>query len=386
MRCLTSTCRVVSALPSLNDGKQRRDRRVPRELPFVDQRREEQRRHRLGVRRDHEERVAVDRGRFAELAGAEPAGEDDLAVLDQPDGDAGHAERHAASLDERANLGHALVVERVRLPAGERLALIALREQAIEDERHLRETLLRGGLGHVLDDDGPDVAAAHGGRGHIAPFVRRRLVGIPLPIGPAVAVGRGRGHLERPLRVRLVRRPCRLHRGIRVGSPHVDEGDVRVGFGRLEDRRCASDVDGPPGWRDERRTEDGRARRVRREPLRLRANSQRGNERTGEGEFTDDFLKLLENSFARDWRKPRTWPWTRVAWAYGFALVGVTSVVGMSLLISALSASPPARAPAVLVVTSQQFRVSRVTPQSNRQSQMLVTSSLTSWHDRGVHE
>jgi hypothetical protein len=72
--------------------------------------------------------------------------------------------------------------------------------------------------------------------------------------------------------------------------------------------------------------------------------------------ITDDFLKLLENSFARDWRKPRTWPWTRVAWAYGFALVGVTSVVGMSLLISALSASPPARAPAVLVVTSQQFR------------------------------
>jgi hypothetical protein len=51
--------------------------------------------------------------------------------------------------------------------------------------------------------------------------------------------------------------------------------------------------------------------------------------------ITDDFLKLLEDSFARDWRKPRTWPWTRVAWAYGFALVGVTSGVGMLLLISA---------------------------------------------------
>jgi hypothetical protein len=71
--------------------------------------------------------------------------------------------------------------------------------------------------------------------------------------------------------------------------------------------------------------------------------------------ITDDFLKLLENSFARDWRRPRTWPWTRVAWAYGFALVGVTSGVGMSLLISALSSSPPARAPTV--ETSQQFRV-----------------------------
>ena len=71
--------------------------------------------------------------------------------------------------------------------------------------------------------------------------------------------------------------------------------------------------------------------------------------------ITDDFLKLLEDSFARDWRKPRTWPWTRVAWAYGFALVGVTSGVGLSLLISALSVSPPARAPTV--ETSQQFRL-----------------------------
>ena len=72
--------------------------------------------------------------------------------------------------------------------------------------------------------------------------------------------------------------------------------------------------------------------------------------------ITDDFLRLLEESFARDWRKPRTWPWTRVAWAYGFALVGVTSAVGLSLLISALYTSPPARPPSVLVETSQQFR------------------------------
>jgi hypothetical protein len=72
--------------------------------------------------------------------------------------------------------------------------------------------------------------------------------------------------------------------------------------------------------------------------------------------ITDDFLQLLDDSFARDWRKPRTWPWTRVAWAYGFALVGVTSGVGVSLLISALSASPPTRAPTVFIETSQQFR------------------------------
>jgi hypothetical protein len=74
---------------------------------------------------------------------------------------------------------------------------------------------------------------------------------------------------------------------------------------------------------------------------------------------TDDFLKLLEDSFARDWRKPRTWPWTRVAWAYGFALIGVTVGAGMSLAISALSASLPARTPTVHVDTSEHFSVSR---------------------------
>ena len=72
--------------------------------------------------------------------------------------------------------------------------------------------------------------------------------------------------------------------------------------------------------------------------------------------ITDDFLKLLDDSFARDWRKPRTWPWTRVAWAYGFALAGVTSGLAVSLLISTLSASPPARAPDAHIETTQQFR------------------------------
>src|SRR5580765_7762326 len=41
--------------------------------------------------------------------------------------------------------------------------------------------------------------------------------------------------------------------------------------------------------------------------------------------ITDGFLKLLEGSFARDWRKPRTGTWTRVAWAYGVVMVGVTA-------------------------------------------------------------
>ena len=73
--------------------------------------------------------------------------------------------------------------------------------------------------------------------------------------------------------------------------------------------------------------------------------------------IADDFLRLLEDSFARDWRKPGTWPWTRVAWAYGFALAGVISGVGLSLLLSSISASPSASTPTVLVETSEQFRV-----------------------------
>jgi hypothetical protein len=71
--------------------------------------------------------------------------------------------------------------------------------------------------------------------------------------------------------------------------------------------------------------------------------------------ITDDFLKLLEDSFARDWRKPRTWPWTRVAWAFGFALIGVIAGARVSRAFSAFSASPPPRAPIVRVDTTEHF-------------------------------
>jgi len=42
--------------------------------------------------------------------------------------------------------------------------------------------------------------------------------------------------------------------------------------------------------------------------------------------IADDFLKLLHDSFARDWRNPLTWPWARLAWAYGFALLGALTL------------------------------------------------------------
>jgi hypothetical protein len=74
--------------------------------------------------------------------------------------------------------------------------------------------------------------------------------------------------------------------------------------------------------------------------------------------ITDEFLKLLDDSFARDWRKPRTWPWMRVVWAYGFTLVGATAAVCIGLLISGVvSSSRPAKTPTVHVETSERFRL-----------------------------
>ena len=73
--------------------------------------------------------------------------------------------------------------------------------------------------------------------------------------------------------------------------------------------------------------------------------------------ITDDFLKLLDDSFGRDWRSPRTWPWMRMLWAYGFTLAGATSAVCIGLLLSAMIASSrPGKAPTAHVETSQRFR------------------------------
>jgi hypothetical protein len=74
--------------------------------------------------------------------------------------------------------------------------------------------------------------------------------------------------------------------------------------------------------------------------------------------ITDDFLKLLDDSFGRDWRKPRTWPWARVVWAYGFTLAGAASALLIALAISSvISSALPAKAPAARVETSQRIRL-----------------------------
>jgi len=52
--------------------------------------------------------------------------------------------------------------------------------------------------------------------------------------------------------------------------------------------------------------------------------------------ITDDFLKLLDDSFGRDWRRPRTWPWARMIWAYGISPLGATAALAPGLLLSAV--------------------------------------------------
>ncbi len=76
--------------------------------------------------------------------------------------------------------------------------------------------------------------------------------------------------------------------------------------------------------------------------------------------ITDDFLKLLDDSFGRDWRSPRTWPWARLAWAYGFTFVGAVLAFGLGAIVSTvISSSTPPRTPAVRVETSERFRPGR---------------------------
>src|SRR5262245_34666456 len=74
--------------------------------------------------------------------------------------------------------------------------------------------------------------------------------------------------------------------------------------------------------------------------------------------ITDEFLKLLDDSFGSDWRRLRTWPWARLGWAYGFTLVGATAALAITLFASNVVASRAARA-VPRVDTSQQFRLVR---------------------------
>lgn len=76
--------------------------------------------------------------------------------------------------------------------------------------------------------------------------------------------------------------------------------------------------------------------------------------------ITDDFLRLLDHSFGSNWRNPLRWPWTRVLWAYGFTVVGVTLTAGVGVMIWTLFASPNStKAPSARIETSQSFTIAR---------------------------
>jgi hypothetical protein len=74
--------------------------------------------------------------------------------------------------------------------------------------------------------------------------------------------------------------------------------------------------------------------------------------------ITDDFLRLLKDSFARNWLNPLTWPWVRMAWAYGFTLAGVMLAAAITASIWFIVSLAPTRAPIGHVDTSQHFTVS----------------------------
>jgi hypothetical protein len=76
--------------------------------------------------------------------------------------------------------------------------------------------------------------------------------------------------------------------------------------------------------------------------------------------ITDDFLRLLDDSFGRDWRNPLKWPWARLMWAYGFTVVGATLTAGVGVMIWTLVASSDAgKPPTVRIETSQSFTLSQ---------------------------
>jgi hypothetical protein len=74
--------------------------------------------------------------------------------------------------------------------------------------------------------------------------------------------------------------------------------------------------------------------------------------------ITDDFLKLLDDSFGRDWKNPLTWPWARLSLAYGFTLVGIVSTAAAAMGVAILL-SKPVQAKTPSVETSQSFRLDR---------------------------
>ena len=72
--------------------------------------------------------------------------------------------------------------------------------------------------------------------------------------------------------------------------------------------------------------------------------------------ITDDFLKLLDDSFGHSWRRPRRWPWARLGWAYGFTTIGAVIALSLGLIATeVLASSRRAHPPTFRIETSERF-------------------------------
>jgi hypothetical protein len=76
--------------------------------------------------------------------------------------------------------------------------------------------------------------------------------------------------------------------------------------------------------------------------------------------ITDDFLKLLNDSFGSNWRNPLKWPWARMLWAYGFTVVGASLTLGAGVMLwTLIGPSNSAKAPTARIETSESFSPSQ---------------------------
>ena len=98
-------------------------------------------------------------------------------------------------------LGDARGVKLPRFKARDRLALVAFRQETIEQQADGGAALAADLVRHVVDPHGPPVVGEHGAGDDAPPLVRRRLVLEALAARPAVVVRLLVDQLERPARL-----------------------------------------------------------------------------------------------------------------------------------------------------------------------------------------
>ena len=158
-------------------------------------------------------------------------------------------------------------IQRLRFTAGKRLTLVALRTQAFEDQPNRCAALLHRRFASVQNDGGPLAAGTQRKSLYDCTLVRRSLVLKRLPLVPALASRSRCDQLKRPLGLGFVGRPAGSDRGTGVGCLRVDNGDVRVGLGRLQDDQVFPGHDRPTGRNHESGSARRYARRIGRHPL-----------------------------------------------------------------------------------------------------------------------